>query len=254
MSASPWFIDAPTGPSRLRLYCFPYAGGSASAWLPWRATLDASIGLSALQLPGRGARLAEPPLRSWAELVPLLAQQVAARAHEPFAFFGHSLGALLAFEVARYATLRHWPTPVQLIVSGAAAPRRREAGEALDEHDDERALARLAGLNGTPPDVLAHRELMALLLPAIRADFALSASYRYRPGLRLQMPLSVWAGDADADTGPGSPPELLDDWQHETTGPCTVRSFEGDHFFIHASQAQVVSALNAQLLPAVPAR
>lgn len=250
MSASPWFIHAPAGPSRLRLYCFPYAGGSAAACLPWRAGLDPSIGLSAIQLPGRGARIAEPALRDWAALVPLLAREIASQGHQPFAFFGHSLGALLAFEVARHATLHHWPLPLRLIVSGAQAPRQRTAGEALDEHDDARALARLAELDGTPPEVLAHRELMALLLPAIRADFALSAGYRYRPGLRLPMPLSVWSGDADADT----PAERLDGWQHETTAGCTFHRFEGGHFFIHADPARVASALNAQLLPAVPAR
>jgi surfactin synthase thioesterase subunit len=236
MPASPWFIDLPPGPSRLRLYCFPYAGGSAAAYLPWRAALDPSIGLSAIQLPGRGARLAEPALRSWAELVPLLAQQIATQPQQPFAFFGHSLGALLAFEVARHAALRHWPTPLRLLVSGAQAPRRWVAGEALDEHDDERACARLAELDGTPPEVLAHRELMALLLPSIRADFA------------------VWAGDADADADAATPAGLLEGWQHETAGPCTVDWFDGGHFFIHANPARVVSTLNAQLLPAVPAR
>lgn len=244
--ASPWFVHHRCGPARLRLFCFSYAGGSASLFQPWRAALDADIDLCAVQLPGRGTRMAEPAQRDLPTLVRQLAPLLAQEAGGPFALFGHSLGALLAFEVTRYLVLHQLPRPQKLVVSGADAPQRRSVLEALDEHDDDAMIAKLATYNGTPPEVLQHRELMQLLAPAIRADFAMAAGYRWRPGPPLEVPITVFAGRHDPDVAPAQ----AEAWQLESRRPVPVHWFDGDHFFIHACRHQVLAQLNAELAPA----
>lgn len=247
LATSPWLVrhGHATAPSRLRLYCFSYAGGSAGVYLPWRAALDPTVELYAVQLPGRGMRMAEAPQRDLQSLLKLLAPVITGEACGPFTFFGHSLGALLAFELTRYLALRQLPLPVKLIVSGANAPQMRSPVEHLDEHDDDKMIERLSRYNGTPPEVLQHRELMRLLAPAIRADFALAADYVYRPSLALDIPLTVFAGRADDEISP----EQVQAWQCETRGSFAQHWFEGDHFFIHSQRERVLAQLNAELSP-----
>lgn len=246
MPISPWLPGERTG-KPLRLYCFCYAGGTAQSYLDWQAHLP-DIELRPLQLPGRGARFLEPPLTRFDALVDTLSGVLAAEpADRPFAFFGHSLGALLAYEVARLQARRGLPQPAHLIVSGCAAPAHRPPPENLHLLDDAGLLARLRELNGTPPEILAHAELMELLLPTIRADMALVADYRYRPGAPLALPLTVLAGrDDDIDAGVETT-----GWRAATTGPCTIHWYDGDHFFINSARGAVLAQLHAALAPLV---
>ncbi len=246
--SNPWLVSfGPPGPARhLRLYCFSYAGGSAAIYQPWRARLDPGIELCAVQLPARGMRLAEPAERNLPVLLSRLAEVIAAQpAGVPFAFFGHSLGALLAFELARHLQRTGLPQPVKLIVSGSASPQLREPIEPLDEHDDDKMIERLTQYNGTPTEVLQHAELMRLMAPAIRADFALVADYDYLPGPLLEMPITALAGQADDQTSR----EQIDGWARETRARFEQHWFDGDHFFIRPQMEAVIARLNADLSP-----
>ena len=244
MHAPSWLLKPPSGSAhRLQLWCFPYAGGSASPYLQWQTGLAQDVEVCAVQLPGRGARLHEPPLRSLDTLVQALAEVVRAQARPPFAFFGHSLGGLVAFELARHCRRLGLPLPRQLFVSASGAPSTRTHTRRLHELDDEGLIAALRDYNGTPPAALEHRELMELLLPAIRADFEMLAGYRYRAEAPLDLPITVLAGmqDRHVDT------QALSRWQECSTQPCRQHRFEGDHFFIHAQGKAVVALLNAEL-------
>lgn len=242
-----WLVRKPQPQARLRLYCFAYAGGSAHQFLPWQAALGPDIEVAAFQLPGRGPRLAEPPIPVMAPLLDTLAERLAAQLHSPghppFAFFGHSLGGLLAFELARLCRRRGLAMPEHVFVSACNAPRGRPAPRMLHRLDDAGLVEALRDYNGTPPAALADPELMALLLPAIRADFALVENYQYLPGPLLDMPLTVLAGSTDRHVQA----ERLPRWQEETSAPCALHTFDGGHFFIHEQQQAVAECIRRRL-------
>jgi surfactin synthase thioesterase subunit len=242
MRSSPWLLGTPQAGRKLRLYCFAYAGGGAHAYLPWQRHLGPDIEVCAVQLPGRGTRMAEPPCTSMDELVLNLAQVLSTQERTPFAFFGHSLGALVAFELARFCARHALPMPQRLIVSGASAPRGRTPRH-LHTLSDAALIDALRDYDGSPPEVLADRELMALLLPMIRADFTLGETYAYRPGPLLNLPITVLAGKADGHGAVAS----ASNWCEETRATCTVHSFEGGHFFIQSAQDAVLACLRATL-------
>jgi medium-chain acyl-[acyl-carrier-protein] hydrolase len=243
MSFHPLFMRRPRAGHRFRLICFAYAGGNAATFLPWQDQLDPAIEVCAVQLPGRGARLLEPAPTAFEPLVRSLAEEIARLPPMPFALFGHSLGGLLAFEVARQCALRQLPQPRHLIVSGCNAPQCRGASRQLHRLPDDQLIEELRAYNGTPAEVLANGDLMALMLPTIRADFALVDSYRYRPGLRLNLPVTVFAGTGDTHCQP----EQVSAWERETAAPCRVDWFDGDHFFIHDQQAAVLAHIGQAL-------
>jgi surfactin synthase thioesterase subunit len=240
---NPWLICTPAAHPRMRLFCFAYAGGSAFSYTPWRAALDPSIEICAVQLPGRGARIAEPPIASMPMLLRHLAPAIAQQSPLPFAFFGHSVGALIAFELARYLRLHGIAGPDHLFMSGCHAPQYRSVSRNLHLLPDDALIEKLRDYNGTAPEVLANRELMDLMLPTIRADFALAETYTYRSGPLLQVPISVFAGKQEENKAPGQ----VDGWSKETAARCHVTWFEGGHFFINSAPDAVVAQLNAEL-------
>jgi len=245
---NPWFITFGQAhkPARLRLYCFAYAGGSPSIYQPWRALLDSGIELCAVQLPARGMRLTEPAERDLAVLVGRLSEVIAAQPDTPFAFFGHSMGGLIAFELTRHLQQRRLPQPVKLIVSGCSSPQLRDSMEALDEHDDNKMIERLTQYKGTPTEALQHEELMRLMAPAIRADFAMVANYVYQPAALLDVPIIALAGRSDDHTSH----EQIDDWERETQAHFAQHWFDGDHFFLRPQMEKVVMQVNTELSPA----
>lgn len=249
MKTSPWLIGAPLATRKLRLYCFSYAGGSAHAYSAWQAALGPEIEVCAVQLPGRGARMAEAAHTSMQELVVSLAEVMTKQDRTPFAFFGHSMGALVALELARFCARHSLAMPQRLIASGASAPQHRKPSRNLHTLPDNELIDALRDYDGSPPEVLEHRELMELLLPMIRADFELVEKYVYRPGRPLDLPLTVLVGDADGHVTQESAPQ----WQKETSGPCQLHYFRGGHFFINSERAAVLSCLKLALLEDEPA-
>jgi medium-chain acyl-[acyl-carrier-protein] hydrolase len=232
-----WLVRQPGTSRPIRLYCFCYAGGSASSYANWQADLDPSIEICAIELPGRGMRFGEAPLTSLALVTETIAALIS-RESTPFAFFGHSLGALIAFEVARYMQQRGMTMPMHLFASGASAPQHRRPSE-LHLLDDDALIDKLREFEGTPPAVLENRELMELLLPMLRADFTMAETYSYRPGPRLSMPLTVLMGREDESSENGG----AEGWRKESSGPVHIEWFDGGHFFIHPKRDEVLACV-----------
>ncbi|CAM5331052.1 hypothetical protein GCM10010329_38030 [Streptomyces spiroverticillatus] len=229
---------------RLRLFCLPHAGAGASAYRQWQRSLDPDVEVVPVQLPGRESRLGEPPvpsIRSLAEgLAPLLVERAAG---VPFAVFGHSMGALLGYELCHLLEASGHP-PELLIVSGAAGPRLPlVADRPVHQMADEELVCHLGELSGTPQAVLSHRDLLDMVVPAMRADFQACETYVHEERRPLAVPLLVLGGDAD----PTVPVASLEPWRDHTTAPSTVRVYPGGHFFHHENKEDVMELIATRL-------
>ena len=221
---------------QLKLFCLPYAGAGASVYRDWRRRLPPCIDLVAFDLPGRGIRHGESPVNDWRRLIDVVVTDAQPHVADPFAIFGHSMGALIALELAHAIRARYGRSPVWLGVSGCQAPAQRKLDLKWLTRDDEAVCDELRSLGGTPPELLENRDLLELLLPALRADFHLCGSYRPPQRERLRCPMLVLGGTRD---GISEPLDNLAAWSVETLGRCDVAMIEGDHFFIH-EQADAV--------------
>lgn len=231
----------------LRLYCLPYAGASAMIYARWRRLAPDWLHIVPLELPGRGARAAEPlgtDLRAAAQA--LAAQLGPGGTDAPYALFGHSLGSLLALEMAHALRGLALREPLALVVSGAEAPAVRNDERYAQAKSDADLMASLRELNGTPEDVLADKELMSMTLPVLRSDFLMCGTYRHLPRPPLDCPIHVLGGLQDRCA-----PDGLRAWRAETRAACSLQMMDGDHFFIHAREADVVRLIADRLAPAL---
>lgn len=227
-SIDSWTSFRRTGPEpRLRLFCFPYAGASALIYRAWPATLPSEVEVCPIQLPGRGARSTEPPFTQLSPLVEALAQALAPLLNIPFAFFGHSLGALISFELARRLRGNYGINPVHLFVSAARAPQIPSRGSPIHCLPDGEFLAELRRLDGTPADLLENKEFMEIMLPLLRADFSVFETYKYLNGSALDCPISVFGGLHDRRVSSVD----LDAWHDQTNASFSLQMFPGGHFF-----------------------
>jgi len=249
MSANSWLQRfTPRTEARARLYCFHHAGVGAAVYRPWLAGLPAELELVAVQLPGRANRLDEPPIDRMAALVDAL--QPALRADfdgKPFAFFGHSMGAVLAAEMARALQQHGAPGPQQLIVSGRRPPHWPSSDAPLHRLPDDAFVAEIQRrYGGIPAELLQHADVMALLLPSLRADIAALETHQPPAGrVPLDCALSVFGGSDD----PLTPRAHLDGWRGETRGPFRVRVFPGDHFYLAGRRDALLADLSVTLAP-----
>lgn len=243
-NASPWTTGAKPNPrARVRLFCFPYAGGGATIYRTWPTNLPASVEVVPVQLPGRGRRLNEPAFTSTTELIPVLAEALLPYCDMPFVFFGHSMGATISFELACHLRREHDLRPRQLLISGRRAPHVLNPNPPTYNLPEPEFIRTLRELNGTPKEVTEHPELMELMLPLLRADFALSETYTYRPVEPLECPVSVYGGTQDTDVSR----EQLEAWREVTTGAFSLRFFPGDHFFLTSAEPLLLSAVAREL-------
>lgn len=218
-----------TSQSTTRLICLPYAGGSSQVFAPWQAALQGQIELVTPELPGRGRRMMDAPFSRLSELVDWLMIELNDRLAGDFSLWGHSMGALLAYELTRAIARRGGRAPRHLFVTGALPPRYPRHAELYHRLDDDALIAKLASMNGTPAEILADRELMSILLPAIRADFSVCETYAWNPlGGALHVPITAIGGDRDPDIAV----EKLHGWRGCSDGPTRVLSLSGDHFFL----------------------
>ncbi|WP_433789715.1 thioesterase II family protein [Actinoplanes sp. CA-252034] len=229
--------------SRVTLVCFPHAGGSASFFYPVSDAMQSTLQVVALQYPGRQDRRLERPLTSIAELADQSYTALRPLMDRPLAFFGHSMGATLAFEVAVRMKRELGSGPVTLFASGRRAPSRHRT-ETVHQLDDDGIVAELKTLSGTDTRILGDLELLRMIMPAIRGDYIAAETYRYEPGPALDCPIVALTGDAD-------PKVSLDEaqaWADHTTGGFELRVFGGGHFFLAQHQRAVINLISDQLL------
>jgi medium-chain acyl-[acyl-carrier-protein] hydrolase len=244
LMSTPWLpYHKPKSLVKLRLFCFPYAGGNALIYRNWAASLPMNVEVCSVQLPGRGNRLREVPIKRMPALAEATLQGLLPYLDKPFAFFGHSMGALLGFELAQLLRKRYGKQPVHLFVSGRCAPQIEVSHPETYHLPREEFLDELRRLNGTPKEVLDHPDLMELMLPLLRADFEVCQSYRSSGGPPLSCPVSAFGGDQDQDI----PYEHFDAWRLETESNFTLRMFAGDHFFLHSLEPELLQTLNRDL-------
>ena len=223
------------------LWVFPYAGGGAAAFRPWKSVLEPEVTLRLVPLAGRDARFNEPGPTRHADARRYLREALFPQLEEPFAFYGHSMGAHLAWEVARDLRRDELPLPLYLFVSGASAPIYGPPGPlAILPHDE--LVERLRTLGGTPPEVLAHEELLEVTLPLIRRDFALAESFRYVAEPPLECPLSAWGGRDDVNST-----SRMEAWGQETASTFRLRMLPGGHFFIREHASTLLEELKRDL-------
>ncbi len=209
---------------------------------PLASLLPASVAMGAVQLPGREARLAEAPFTRMAPLIEAMADAVAPQLRQPTAFFGHSMGALLAFELARELVRRGQPAPVSLIVSGRRAPTFQGNEAPLHPLPDDAFVAELVRrYDAIPQAILAERDLMALFLPVLKADFAVFETHRHEDGPPLPCPIAIYGGDADPQTAE------MEGWAALCAGPATRRVFPGGHFYLVPQRQAVATAIAEDL-------
>ncbi|RIK37670.1 MAG: putative thioesterase [Chloroflexi bacterium] len=236
----PWLkCPRPSPHARLRLFCFPYAGGGASVFRSWPQLMPPEVEVRILQLPGRESRMGEEPFRCFTPMIQAVSQTLSQFNDLPFAFYGHSMGALIAFEAARL--LRTWRgvEPLHLFVSGCPAPQSIPVDRGRCAQSDAQFVEELRQLNGTPAALLENHELMQLFLPLLRADFALCGSYRHVEGLPLSCPITAFGGRRDPQVSAAQ----LTEWRHQTNGFFRQAMFAGDHFFLHEAFEPLIQTI-----------
>jgi medium-chain acyl-[acyl-carrier-protein] hydrolase len=237
-----WDSPSRTSAATMRLLCIPYAGGTSAIFRGWADRLS-DVALGFVHLPNRAPSRRAPADTTVADLATVLAATLTASGDErPCVLFGHSLGALIAFEAAR--RLAGWPALAGLMVSGRRPPPFAESLPPIGRLADAEFLVAMQDrFSAIPPAVLAEPDVVALLLPMLRADMAMAEGYRYEPGPPLRGPLFVYGGEDD----PHAPAAQMPRWAGETSGLFDVRLFPGGHFFIHSARDALLEALARDL-------
>ncbi|MEV0441460.1 alpha/beta fold hydrolase [Streptomyces spectabilis] len=231
----------PAPAARRRLVCFPHAGGSASFYFPVSAALSEVADVIALQYPGRQDRHTERGIETIGEMADRIAEALRGHTTLPLTFFGHSMGAVLAFEVARRLE-KDGQAPVHVFASGRRAPSRFRP-ENVHQRDDDGIIAEMRKLSGTDPRVLGDEELLRMVLPAIRSDYTAIETYRAEAGAQIGSPITVLVGDDDPRT-------TLDEaraWEPHTLGSFDMKVFSGGHFYLTDHAQDVIAVLKEHL-------
>lgn len=237
-------LARPNPQARLRLICFPYAGGGGSVFRTWVDGLPITVEVCAIHLPGRGSRITEPPFTELLPLVQALSRDLLPYlTDKPCAFFGHSMGALIGFELIRELRRQRARTPLHLFVSGRGAPHIPNPDPPIHDLPETEFVAELRRFNGTPKEVLEHPELMQLLIPALRADFAVCETYSYTVDAPLDCPISAFGGLDDHDVSR----DRLEAWGDQSSASFSLRMFRGNHFFLHTVE-QLLLQIVAKVL------
>lgn len=223
-----WFVCPKPNPSaKTRLFIFPYAGGGPAAFSKWTTN---NIETYIAHYPGRGSRFNEPPLKRIDALVENFLREIQPALDKPFVFFGHSLGALIAFGLARSLRRGSLPQPERLFLSARAAPHLPDPNPPLHALPDDEFLQAVKNFNGIPAEILNQPEALTLLLPILRADFEAAETYRYNDEPPLDIPIVALGGDDD----PRVSREQLEGWADQTAARFEASYFPGGHFFINA--------------------
>jgi len=233
----------PNPQANLRLFCFPYAGGSSMIFRTWCNSLPHNVEVCAVEYPGRGRQMQSPPIAQLEPLVKAIASSVLPYLDKPFAFFGHSMGGLVSFELTRLLRLDYNLKPFRLFICGRRAPQIPPTKPPIHVLPDPELLEELRTLNGTPKAVLENPELMQIFLPILRADFAVLETYTYTPQQPLDCPISIFGGWQDKEVSH----EALQAWREQTIATFSLQMFDDDHFFIHSQQDLLLKLISQEL-------
>jgi medium-chain acyl-[acyl-carrier-protein] hydrolase len=234
----------PNPQASLRLFCFPYAGAGSSIFTTWSHALPPDIELNLIHLPGRDGRIREPLQVDLSALVESLGESFHSRLDKPFAFFGHSMGALISFEVARYLRRQYARQPKHLFISSRPAPQLTDPQADLYRLPGKDFLDTVEDLYGVLPDIVKEDAgVLELFLAIMRADLTLIGTHQYHPEPALDCPISVFGGEQDQSVTADS----LYAWREQTLNSFSMTMFPGDHFFIHSSRQALLQNLSQNL-------
>lgn len=239
-----WFqVPHPVGNARARLFCFSYAGGNASAYRDWYKLLPRDVELCNVQLPGRGSRFKESSYTNLNTLLDGLEGAISPYLDKHFAFFGHSMGAQVAFELARRLKAKGLSQPDFLFVSARKAPQVPQRRRPLHQLPEKEFRAEIERLNGTPKEALNNPELMDIISPILRADCQAIETWEYSPSAPLEIPVVALGGVQDQHVSI----EELEKWSEVTKGPFEIQLFSGDHFYIHQATDALLGVLGRNI-------
>lgn len=245
--ANPWLrISRPNPHARLRLFCFPYAGGAASIYRTWQQYLPAEIEVCAVQIPGRENRIRERPFTDVGTLVEALLPILLPYLDRPFALFGHSMGTLIAYELAQQLQHQHRQTPTHLLISGRRSPVLPDPDAPLHTlPSDEEFLHELQRrYNNLPALLFEDQELRELFLPLLRADFTLVETYENPTPIMLSCPLITFGGREDQRATEAQ----LRAWQPLTAAEFALHCFPGGHFYLNEQVQPLLATITRYLL------
>lgn len=237
ISETPYVWRARRPGAEFRLICFPHGGGGASVFSEWATVLPPQIELAAIQLPGRQNRIAEPPAAGAVPLIKEVANALLPFLDGTVAFFGHSCGALLAFEVARFLQATRGRTPSRLFLSGQPSPKSFHARPKLHQLSHEDFRAEVLRLGGIDPEIAEELSILDALLPAVRSDFEIWEHHQVEPEPVLDVPLSIISGRADTR----APVDTLDGWSVHTKREFDIALYPGGHFYFLDNSTDVLS-------------
>lgn len=241
---NPWVSIAPRSGARLRLLCFPHSGAGALAFRTWQSGFPAEIDVCPVQLPGRENRFRSAPYTSMPSLIDAIVDALAPYLDQPFALYGQSLGALVAFEVARKLRSFQAHQPVHLLVASCRAPQQPPSDPPIYQLPDAAFLAEVERFDGLPKQILQNQEAVALVLPALRADLAIYDTYTYVAASALECPITAYGGLQDTRASQ----EAMAPWQTQTGAKFSLQLFPGSHFFWQTAQNQFLPVLARELL------
>ncbi len=233
---------------KIRLFCFPYAGGSALVYNKWKSDLNRCIQLHLVELAGRGKRISEPYYNSVDEAVEDVFNIIKYELRDAlYAFYGHSLGAIIAYQLAQKLRKIKFPQPVHIFFSGRGAPHiRRDDKKPYHTLPQDEFREKVLELGGTPEEFFQHPELLEVLLPLLRADFRVSWSYKHPSDINpLDCDITILTGkEEDLTTA------QIEGWKLHSKDKCTLHSFEGGHFFINdpKEKKRIVNIINNTLV------
>lgn len=246
MKSNRWIQQPkPNTHAALRLFCFPFAGGSAQSYRAWPEGLPSAVEVCPIQLPGRETRMRETPFNNVEPMLDELMPALHPYLDKPFVLFGHSMGAIIAFEVARKLHRAQLSLPECIIVSGRVAPHIPIPRPPIHSLPQAEFVDALKALNGTPKEVIENGALMELITPLLRADLAVHENYTYREEPPLPCDIVALGGLQDAEANR----DAIEAWRRHTSGKFVRRMFPGDHFFIVNSQALFLRVLAQELYP-----
>ncbi|EOO16134.1 MULTISPECIES: thioesterase II family protein [Bacillus] len=231
--------------NKIKLFCLPFAGGSASIYMKWRPHLHPMIELIPIEIASRGARFNDDHYGSFDACIEDVLNQIKNYGIDtPYAIFGHSMGASISFEVTRKLELKYNSLPIRLFLSGRRSPQSARPFKQMHLLSDDEFIVELRKLGGTAEEILADSSLSEVFFPIIRADYEMLSSYKFQPPSQpINVAFSILNGKAD-----DLYPQEITGWQALTTSKCEYLFFEGGHFYIEEKYKDVVSHVNSALI------